>query len=194
MPPGSNRLRSRTLVAGLIVSMAGLAGCATTPPPAPVAVVEPPPPEVPPQPPRPLPLPKPVDLRWAFTTTPDACTALASGAGGALQVVTTANHQIVMTARFTPIKRALPARAKQAKLAFNGPAGRWTMPGAWQNREFSVSRPLDERGLASILGLLGGGTAVITAGAFHLGSAHLPPSSADGNAWVQCPKQIIASR
>lgn len=135
--------------------------------------------------------PKTVDLRWAFTTGADLCTALASGPGGSFQIQTTTARQVLVTARFSSAI-ASAGGAKPAKLSFSGPAGDWSMAGTWHRREFATSRSLDELGMASVLGLLGGGTASVTAGTAHVGTAHLPPSSAEGNAWVQCPKQMMA--
>ncbi len=187
------RLSMMPAASSLLVTLA-LGACATTPPP------QPPPPvasatpvERPAPPPRPpASPPKPVDLHWAFSTGADACTAVASGPGGLFQVQTTAARQIMVTARFATTARAVPPRARPAKLSFNGAAGEWSMPGTWQRNEFTSTLPLDERGVASVLGLLGGGTAAISAGPLQVGSARLPSSGRDGSAWVQCPKQMIA--
>ena len=117
------------------------------------------------------------------------CTATASGPGGSLQIQTTTARQILLTATFGP---AAHARRRPAKFTFSGAAGDWSMPGTWQGNVFTSSRPLDERGVASVLGLLGGGTAAVSAGSLRVGSARLPPSSAEGSAWVICPKQMMA--
>ena len=96
----------------------------------------------------------------------------------------------MLVAKFTAAGRPTP-RARPAKLSFSGAAGDWSVPGTWQGTTFTSTRPLDERSVASVLGLLGGGTAAVTAGPVQIGSARLPPSSGDGNAWVQCPKQMM---
>ncbi len=170
-----------------------LAACATPAPPAapPPVVATVTPVEKPVAPPRPPPPVRPIDLRWAFSAAPGLCTALASGPGGSLQIQSTTAGQITLMARFASAGRPTQ-RARPAKLSFAGTAGDWSVPGTWQGTAFTSTRPLDERGVASVLGLLGGGTALVTAGPLQIGSARLPPSSGDGNAWAQCPKQMMA--
>ncbi len=183
----------RAASASALLATLLLSACARPAPPVPpappVATIAPV--ERPIVSPKPVPPPRPVDLRWAFTTGADLCTAIASGPGGSLQVQTGASRQIVLVARFTAAGR--PAqRARPAKLSFSGAAGNWSVPGTWQDASFTSTRPLDERGVASVLGLLGGGNASVTAGPLRVGSARLPPAGNDGNAWVQCPKQMMA--
>ena len=141
--------------------------------------------------PRPPSPPRPIDLRWSFSANPGTCTALASGPGGSLRIQTDAPRQITLVARFVSAARP-PQRARPAKLTFSGAAGDWSVPGTWQGSSFTSTGPLDERGVANVLAVLGGGTASVWAGPTQIGSARVPPSSSDGNAWVQCPKQIIA--
>ena len=191
MPPGHGFPLRTSSTASLLATLV-LGACATPAPPpaAPPVMAMAAPVERPVAPPRPAP-PRPVELRWTFSASPAMCTALASGPGGSLQIQTGPPRQIVLVATFAAAPR--PAkRARPAKLSFSGAAGDWSVPGAWRGTAFTSTLPLDERGVASVLGLLGGGTASVTAGPLQLGSARLPPPSGDGNAWVQCPKQLMA--
>ncbi len=185
----------RTSSASALMATLMVAACASTPPPtpSPAAIATVAPVERPIAAPRPAPAPKPVDLRWAFSATPQLCTALASGPGGSFRIQTTAGRQLLLTASFTSPGRSAMQHVRPAKLSFSGAAGEWSVPGTWQGNAFTSTRPLDERSVASVLGLLGGGTAAVTAGPLRVGSARLPSSSGDGNAWVQCPKQMLAA-
>jgi hypothetical protein len=133
-----------------------------------------------------------VDLHWAFTATASACTASASGPGGSLRIQADGRQPLTITARFTTAARAIPPRARPAKLSFSGAAGAWNLAGTWQNSAFRSKQRLDEQGVATILDLLGSGTAIISAGPIQLGTARLPAANAEGNAWVQCPKNLMA--
>ena len=194
MAPDSSRpgFRAVLMAGGLIVAVA-VAGCATTPPPAAPVIASASPVERAPPVSRPPPPPRPVDLRWTFTSSAASCTALASGPGGSFQIQTNPGRRMLVTAKFTTLSHAAPRRPRPAKLSFTGPAGNWVLAGTWQNRAFTNEQPLDEHGVANILGLLGGGAAVLTAGPLQLGTARLPAASGDGNAWVQCPKQAMAA-
>jgi hypothetical protein len=172
------------------IAVMAVAGCDTPAPapPAPVAVVAP---AERPAATRPAAPPKPVDLHWAFTATASTCTARASGPGGSLQIQADGSQPLTITARFTTPSHAIPPRARPAKLTFRGEAGTWTLAGTWQTGAFTSKQRLDEHGVATILGLLGGGIAVISAGPIQLGTARLPAANAAGNAWVQCPKTLM---
>ncbi len=172
-------------------AVVAVAGCAT-PPPAPPPQLATVAPVDHPVASRPAPPPRPVDLRWAFSATGAPCTARASGPGGSLQIQAIGSQPLRITARFTTAPRAASPGARPARLSFNGAAGTWSLPGTWQNSVFTSKQGLDEHAVATILGLLGGGTAVIAAGSLQLGTARLPAANADGNAWVQCPKALIA--
>ncbi len=190
---GSNEHRSAASPAAILAAVMAVAGCAAQPPAPPPAVATVIPAERP-APPRPAaPLPKPVDLHWAFTTTGSTCTALASGPGGSLQLLADSSRQLTVTARFTQSARAIPLNARPARLIFRGPAGTWSLAGTWQNRAFSNKQHLDEHGVANILGLLGGGTAIVSAGPLNLGTARLPAANTEGSSWVQCPKTLSGS-
>ena len=174
-----------------VFAVMAVAGCATPPPapPAPIATAAPP---ERPVAPRPVAPPKPVDLRWAFTASAAACAAIASGPGGSLQIQADGGQPLVITAKFTTAAH-IPPRARPARLSFSGAAGNWNLAGTWQNNRFTTRQRLDEHAVATVLGLLGGGSAIVSAGTIQLGTARLPAASTEGNAWVQCPKTLMAA-
>ena len=178
-------------VAALLATLTA-AACTSTPPPAPpVAVATIAPVEEPAPAPRPPPPVKPVDLHWVFSPAGDTCTAVAKASRVSLELQTTAAREVLVKASF-PTPAHPSARTRPAKLTFAGSAGTWSIPGAWRGHVFSSARPLDERSLATLLGLLGGGTVVVKANAAQAGSMRVPPAGADGNAWVECPKHMLA--
>ena len=159
-------------IARAVVLLAAVAGCASKPPPAaPAVVATVSPVEKAPPPVRPAPPPRPVDLRWTFISKQPDCAAIASGPGGSFQIQTSPDRRVVVTAKFTVLSHAVPKQPSPAKLSFSGPAGSWVLTGIWRNRAFTDEQPLDEHAVADILGLLGGGIAVVTAGPLQLGDS-----------------------
>jgi hypothetical protein len=175
--PGS-RLRSMFV---LLLALSP-ACCATTPPPPEPAA---PAPEVlgPPAPPAVRPV---LHAAWSFHTEPDACIAVARASAASLQIAVRREGLIRLT-------MSLPGDAPAKPVVrFNGPAGRWMIPGTPAGRRqdlFTLAR--NETSLSRILVLLSGGTLDLQPPGEDLPILSLPESGANGQQWFACVRRIV---
>ena len=129
----------------LALLLALLPACCTSPPapaPTPAAALPEPPP-----PPPPVPAARPVlHAAWSFQSEPDACVAVARAGAASLEIAVPRDGPIRLTL-------ALPgSRPTRPVARFQGPAGRWLIPGTHAGRRldlFTLAR--DETSLSRIL-------------------------------------------
>jgi hypothetical protein len=157
--------------------------CCTTPPPPPKPAE--PVPEVlgPPVPHAARPV---LHAAWSFQTEPDACTAVAKAGAAALQIAVRREGRIRLTVSVPAGAPAKPA------VRFNGPAGRWLIPGSPAGPRqdvFTLAR--DDISLSRILMLLSGGTLNLEPPGEDLPILSLPESGAEGQQWFACVRRIV---
>jgi hypothetical protein len=123
---------------------------------------------------------------WSFQAEPDACIALAKAGAASLRIAVPREGLIRLT---MSVPGDAPARPV---VHFNGPAGRWLIPGTPAGRrlnQFALAR--DEASVSRVLMLLSGGTLNLGPPAQNLPILALPESGAEGQQWFACVRQIV---
>jgi hypothetical protein len=123
---------------------------------------------------------------WSFQAKPDACIAVAKAGATSLQIAVRRDGPIRLTMSVPGDAPAKPV------VHFNGPAGRWLVPGTPAGRRqdvFSLAR--DETALSRILMLLSGGTLNLEPPGEDLPILSLPESGAEGQQWFACVRRIV---
>lgn len=184
MPVRNRRFRGPRLWRTIILLLALVPVCCTSPHPAPKPAE--PAPE-PPPPPRHAARPT-LRAAWSFQAGPDACVALAKAGGTSLRITVHPEGLVRLT-------MSVPGDAPDRPVAhFNGPAGHWLLLGSHVGRSealFTLGR--DEISLSRILMLLSGGTLNLEPPDEDLPILSLPESGAEGQAWFVCARNSVNS-
>jgi hypothetical protein len=184
MPVRNRRFRDPRLRRTLILLLALVPVCCSSPHPAPKPAelaLEPPPP--PPHTARPT-----LRAAWSFQTGPDACIALAKAGAASLRIAVHPEGLVRLT-------MSVPGEAPAKPVAhFSGPAGHWFILGSQAGRTealFTLGR--DEISLSRILMLLSGGTLNLEPPDEDLPILSLPESGPEGQAWFVCARNSVNS-
>ena len=126
-----------------------------------------------------------VRTSWTFSSSDEACTAVAAAAGTSLLVAVRRDAPIRLV-----VSLASPAVGSvSVPLRFTGAAGAWQIVARrTAAHQIAVTLGSDETALSRVLVLLSGGVLEVGAPAQPIVSLAISPSDAQGQSWFDCAR------